>query len=257
MVQIPPQPASPATGRGGRATPDVGSRTGRRQARALATRETILAAAAQEFAAEGYHAASLSGILERSGVTKGAMYFHFASKESMARAVVDLMAARLPEVVAEWVAAGHDPLTTAVHVAVGYAALLRDEVVCRAGLRVVSEGALGAGHARWPADFWEAVHADLFARAREAGSLRQGIDPVELARTVVALGTGIRSVCVAAGELAAIRERTAASWTVLLAGIAEPSWLARWQAAGGMATVPGEPGSTSAGVPPGGVGGVP
>jgi AcrR family transcriptional regulator len=74
---------------------------GPRQARALATRERILDAAAHEFAAEGYHAASLSKILERSGVTRGAMYFHFASKEAMGRAVADVMAARLPEAVAD------------------------------------------------------------------------------------------------------------------------------------------------------------
>ena len=41
------------------------------------------------------------------------------------------------------------------HVAVGFAEILRDEVVCRAGLRVVSEGALGPAQARWPYDFWE------------------------------------------------------------------------------------------------------
>ncbi|WP_248292776.1 ScbR family autoregulator-binding transcription factor [Actinomycetospora sp. TBRC 11914] len=246
MVQVPESPASSRPALPGRGSPVVRTRAGSRQARALATRETILDAAAHEFAAEGYHAASLSGILARSGVTKGAMYFHFASKEAMARAVADVMKARLPEVVGEW-SAGDDPLTIAVHVAVGYAALLRDEVACRAGLRVVNDGALGPDQARWPADFWEAVHVDLLGRARDAGSLRPGIDPVELARLVVALGTGVRAVCLAAGELAALRERTAASWTVLLHGVAEPSWLARWDAAGGMATVPGDPGQRPGG----------
>jgi AcrR family transcriptional regulator len=221
----------------------------RRQARAVATRETILDAAAREFAAEGYHAASLSKILERSGVTKGAMYFHFASKEAMARAVADIMDARLPEVVAEWVGPGDDPLGTAAHLAVGLAAILRDEVACRAGLRVVHEGALGPERARFPYDFWETVHAGLFARAREAGSLRPGIDPAELARTVVALGTGVRVICLADGGYAAVRERTEAAWSVLLAGVAEPAWLEHWHAAGGMATVPGEPGTAPAGGP--------
>ena len=229
--------------------PEVRIRTGPRQARALATRETIVDAAAREFAAEGYHAASLSKIRERSGVTKGAMYFHFASKEAMARAVADIMAARLPEVVADWVGPGHDPLGAAAHLAVGWAAILRDEVACRAGLRVVHDGALGPERACFPYDFWERVHADLFARAREAGSLRDGIDPGELARTVVALGTGVRVVCLADGGYAAVRERTEAAWSVLLAGVAEPAWLERWHAAGGMATAPEEPGGAPTGVP--------
>jgi AcrR family transcriptional regulator len=216
--------------------PAVRTRVGPRQARAVATRETILAAAAHEFATEGYHAASLSKILERSGVTKGAMYFHFASKEAMARAVADIMDARLPEVVAEWVG---------------------DEVVCRAGLRVVHEGALGPERARFPYDFWENVLAGLLARARDAGSLRAGIDPAELARTVVALGAGVRVVCLADGGYAAVRERTEAAWSVLLAGVAEPAWLERWHAAGGMATAPEEPGSAPAGGPDGAARGVP
>ena len=229
----------------------------RRQARALATRETILDAAAHEFAAEGYHAASLSKILERSGVTKGAMYFHFASKEAMGRAVADIMADRLPEVVDDWVGPGHDPLGAAAHLAVGFAAILRDEVACRAGLRVVHEGALGPERARFPYDFWEDVHARLFARARQAGSLRAGIDPAELARTVVALGTGVRVVCLADGGYAAVRERTEAAWSVLLAGVAEPAWLERWHAAGGMATAPEEPGVVATGVADVVVGSVP
>ena len=62
-----------------------------RQARALATRGAILTAAAEEFAGSSYHEASLSRILERSKVTKGALYFHFVSKESIALAVVDEM----------------------------------------------------------------------------------------------------------------------------------------------------------------------
>src|ERR1700709_2702116 len=126
MVQIPGSSATPATARPDPPAPDVRTRVGPRQARAVATRETILAAAAHEFATEGYQAASLSKILERSGVTKGAMYFHFASKEAMARAVADIMDARLPEVVADWVGPGHDPLGAAAHLAVGFAAILRD-----------------------------------------------------------------------------------------------------------------------------------
>jgi AcrR family transcriptional regulator len=248
MVQVPTSSRLGSPDESGIDTASSG-RPGSRQARALVTRGAILDAAAHEFAAEGYHAASLSKILGRSGVTKGAMYFHFASKGAMARSVAEVMEARLPEVVGQWEARGHDPLTTAVHVTVGFAEILRDEVVCRAGLRVVSEGALGPAQARWPYDFWETVHADLLGRARAAGSLRADLDAVELARTVVALATGVRAVCVATGELAEVRERTAASWSVLLACAAEPDWLARWHAAGGMATVPGAAGTPGPGVP--------
>lgn len=49
----------------------------------------IVRSAATEFARRGFAAASINAILEQSNATKGAMYFHFASKEDLARAVLD------------------------------------------------------------------------------------------------------------------------------------------------------------------------
>ncbi|MCA1836105.1 MAG: TetR/AcrR family transcriptional regulator, partial [Actinobacteria bacterium] len=64
------------------------------QPRARATRQAILTAAAEHFARNGYHATSLDSVLADSGGTKGALYFHFASKEALARAVVAEMVQR-------------------------------------------------------------------------------------------------------------------------------------------------------------------
>ncbi len=60
-----------------------------RQARAEITRDSVLAGAADVFLRLGYANASLSEIIAQSNVTKGALYFHFGSKEELARAVVD------------------------------------------------------------------------------------------------------------------------------------------------------------------------
>ena len=59
------------------------------QARAHATYNRILAAAVAEFGDKGYAGASVNTILEGSGLTKGAMYFHFTSKDGLAQAVLD------------------------------------------------------------------------------------------------------------------------------------------------------------------------
>jgi AcrR family transcriptional regulator len=238
MVQVPPQPASPDAARPDGPASAVRARAGPRQARARATRETIVAAAAHEFAAQGYQGASLSKILERSGVTKGALHFHFASKEAMARAVAEVMERRFPEFLQVFTDRGEDVLTTAVHLAIGIADLLGDDVYCRAGMRVVSEGALGPELTPWPYRYWEDVFIDLLARAREEGSLREDVDSRELARTVVALGHGHRVVSTATAGLADLRERAVASWELILGCVAAPSWLTTWDAAGGMAGVP-------------------
>lgn len=59
------------------------------QERAIRTRQVLLLAAASVFDEVGYDAASISEILNRSKMTKGALYFHFASKEALALGVID------------------------------------------------------------------------------------------------------------------------------------------------------------------------
>ncbi|MFE5732654.1 ScbR family autoregulator-binding transcription factor [Streptomyces sp. NPDC056528] len=59
------------------------------QARGIRTRRTILESAAAVFAERGYERTTIGEILVRAGVTKGALYFHFASKEELALGVLD------------------------------------------------------------------------------------------------------------------------------------------------------------------------
>lgn len=59
------------------------------QARAIKTRRAILESAATVFAERGYERTTIGEILVRAGVTKGALYFHFTSKEDLALGVLD------------------------------------------------------------------------------------------------------------------------------------------------------------------------
>src|SRR5690349_22714085 len=54
-----------------------------------ATRAFILQSAAEAFAERGYTDTTLAELIARSGLTKGAFYFHFASKEQLALAVLE------------------------------------------------------------------------------------------------------------------------------------------------------------------------
>ncbi|MFC7846456.1 TetR family transcriptional regulator [Streptomyces sp. NPDC057382] len=58
-----------------------------KQARALRTHDRVLDAAAYEFARYGYMNANLQRIADRIGLTKGALYGHFSSKEKLAAAL--------------------------------------------------------------------------------------------------------------------------------------------------------------------------
>ena len=53
------------------------------------TREALLEAAFDEMYSNGFRAASLEAILRSSGVTKGALYYHFGSKQGLGYAVVE------------------------------------------------------------------------------------------------------------------------------------------------------------------------
>lgn len=60
-----------------------------RQVRSEATRQKILDAAIEVFGEVGYAAAGWSTIIERTGMTKGALYHHFDSKESLASNIIE------------------------------------------------------------------------------------------------------------------------------------------------------------------------
>ncbi|RZT15940.1 TetR family transcriptional regulator [Mycobacterium sp. BK558] len=55
----------------------------------ISTRQHIIDAAAGVFAAIGYDRARMADLVAATGMTKGAVYFHFDSKESLALAVLE------------------------------------------------------------------------------------------------------------------------------------------------------------------------
>jgi AcrR family transcriptional regulator len=210
-----------------------------RQARAVATRGAILAAAAEEFAARSYHEASLSRILERSGVTKGALYFHFVSKESIALAVVDEMERLCRAMVERCAALGLDPLRTAAQIAREMQDAL-DGPEVRAGQRLCGEGLAGPHRPGWPFAFWQEVFTDLFLRADAAGLFVPAVDPSSFARTIVDVSGGAFAASLATTELRDLAQRVCENWELLLGATATPEWLEAWRATGGMRAVLGQ-----------------
>lgn len=76
------------------------------------TRRKLLSAAFQEFFRFGFQAGSLASIVETAEITKGALFHHFASKQSLGYAVLDEVVA--PLLSDRWLApltAAADPIT--------------------------------------------------------------------------------------------------------------------------------------------------
>src|SRR4051794_3203693 len=57
--------------------------------------QAILAAALEEFAAHGFHDASLNRVIESAGISKGSMYYYFDGKEDLYAHVVRMELERM------------------------------------------------------------------------------------------------------------------------------------------------------------------
>src|SRR5215472_10991919 len=81
------------------------------------TRERLLQAAFREVCRLGFQGAGLDTILAATGVTKGALYYHFDSKEALGYAIVEEIVAELPR--AKWLRPlqqGKDPIDALIDI---------------------------------------------------------------------------------------------------------------------------------------------
>jgi AcrR family transcriptional regulator len=122
--------------------PEVKSR---RELYSEATRAALLDEATALFAARGYAGTSLEDVASASQVTRGAVYHHFASKQALFEAVLDLQEAR---VTAEVIAAAStaDPWDSAMLALDAYLTHCCDPVY---GRLVWLEGPAALGWHRW------------------------------------------------------------------------------------------------------------
>jgi AcrR family transcriptional regulator len=78
--------------------------------RSATTRQALLASARALFTERGFSATAREDIVERAGVTRGALYHHFANKEAVFRAVFEDLERELAERIATAAVAAPDPL---------------------------------------------------------------------------------------------------------------------------------------------------
>lgn len=81
----------------------------RRAERGDATRAALLEAARELFSERGYAAVGTTEVVERAGVTRGAMYHHFDDKRKLFRAVYEQVEQEMVESTAAEVAGVEDP----------------------------------------------------------------------------------------------------------------------------------------------------
>lgn len=192
--------------------------------RAAATRHHLLDIAARRFAAQGYAATSLRDLIEASGLSKGAFYFHFASKRDLA---VEVFRAKQDQLIAA-VTAAMDPERPALE-------QLRQVWSARA-LAVASDPGVGslrrlaAALAEDPALERElsAFHArpieligGLLAQAQRDGEVRADVDPERAAQAAFAGAIGLDEVSQRETGMADLLERSDAFLEIFLHGVTQ------------------------------------
>jgi AcrR family transcriptional regulator len=99
-----------------------------------ATRAALIDVATGLFATNGYEATAIPAVLDAAGVSRGALYHHFKSKEALFEAVLQAVEAQATLKVTRAARGATDPLDGLRRGCAAYLAMCRDPVVRRISL---------------------------------------------------------------------------------------------------------------------------
>ncbi|MGW6544596.1 ScbR family autoregulator-binding transcription factor [Streptomyces massasporeus] len=191
------------------------------QERGIRSRRSILEAAAAVFGERGYDAASTNEILARAGLTRGALYHHFPSKEAIAAALVEAQSEALvvPDQPVK--------LQAVIDLTLEFSRRLQTDAVLRASVRLAVEQSSFSYSAQTPYDQSITVVEDLLRQAEKQGEMLPGADLSEIAATVVGAFTGLQVMSQAYSNRRDLPDRVTALWRLVLPGLAAPGMLPR------------------------------
>ena len=158
--------------------------------RADTTRQRLIAAASRQFAHHPYSMVSLDDILAEAELTKGAMYFHFSSKQALALAIIDDLSEITRAAVTELLARKMSGLETLIDLVYLLAVQDTEQEVARAGVRLLET------LDKTPAllQSWIELVTTLIQKAMTEGDVIDHHDPEDIAKMLVALWLGTRRI---------------------------------------------------------------
>lgn len=199
-----------------------------RQERAEITRQAILQGAAIAFDETGFSGTSLTDVVRHSGVTKGALYFHFASKEALARTLMDEQLQ-----VSEGVPAIEEPgLQTVIDLTHRMAFGLRTNVRIRAGIRLVIEFGSFTEPDPSPYNGWIDICDGCLTPAQERGDVLPSVNTYDLSTMLVGAFTGIQVTSHVRTRREDLHTRVIDLWNFLLPGIVPAHLIPHFDPAG-------------------------
>jgi AcrR family transcriptional regulator len=191
---------------------EEGTRT--MQQRAVRTREVLLRAAAEVFDEVGYTRASILKIIDRVGLTTGSVYFHFKSKEGLARAVIHEQAKDLE------FPPGEPGLQHLIDMTSYLAVEMQQNTLLRAGVRLAVEQNEADLHEYAIYEWWARKFHDELVAARSKGQLLPGADETAFASLLVAAYTGTQIMSQLSTSRTDLPCRIADMWRCILPALA-------------------------------------
>lgn len=189
-----------------------------RQERAERSRAAILDAAADEFDQHGYAGARLERIVERTGLTKGAVYFHFRSKLDLATALVEEKYGNWPRIIADIDDSGLRGIAAATELTHRVGAVFASDVRVRAAM-TLSQTILPPAPDADPYDRWVGVIGRYLAQEDD---LPGGLSPHEIAIVAVQGFFGAYMIAAERGRLDELPADIDRLWRALLCSELQP-----------------------------------
>ncbi|MFF9573222.1 ScbR family autoregulator-binding transcription factor [Streptomyces sp. NPDC014685] len=199
------------------------------QARSQRTRQRLVRAGAEMFNRNGYANATLGQIAGAAGMTKGALYFHFASKDGLADAVQERGRDMLQDFIREHREAGVPPVQVLIDMTHWLARTFHDDPVIRASFRITNEC---TGRQPPVTDFHQAWITEvlrLLGQARVEGALqdREAVDGPETLLSATVCGIGV--LAGTGMPYPQLGDRVAALWKPLLSALVPSGDAARYR----------------------------
>lgn len=168
-----------------------------------ATCEEIVSAALRLFAQRGFASASIADIADAAGITKGAIYWHFDSKDALFKAILDQIRHDWQKMIRSPLEREPDPVRRIELLFDQYALFMKTEPeVCLFLQRVLLEPEHRyASQVAQVFDRTQGFIAGILEEAKATGQLDAQLDSAVVARTILISLTGVTAHCHAARNL--------------------------------------------------------
>jgi AcrR family transcriptional regulator len=203
-----------------------------KQARSEYTRLHLVRSAAELFDRNGFAGATLDDVSRAAGVTKGAFYFHFASKKELGGAIQAEACGMLRSFVDKVTATEAHALQSLIDITHMLARWLDSEPVIRASLRTAREcGDRGRPFVDFYVELLATLEATLL-RAKRAGELDEGVLVDVVSTLVITVCVGIEVLWWAGVRRGNMRAGLGDMWSLMLPGIVATDRLADFRTEG-------------------------